>query len=105
MTLSSAGAPPRGWSIARRSHPRRVVAGVELFCFRAAADAEPRVRVNLGRDLQDISPGGARLRSFPTVIRERIPALDAFRYFVAENQIAVVDPASAQVVAVMEDNR
>lgn len=46
----------------RRSHPRRVVAGVELFCFRAAADAEPRVRVNLGRDLQDISPGGARLR-------------------------------------------
>jgi len=50
-------------------------------------------------------PGGARLRSFPTVIRERIPALDAFRYFVAENQIAVVDPASAQVVAVMEGNR
>jgi hypothetical protein len=50
-------------------------------------------------------PGGARLRSFPGVIRERIPALDAFRYFVAENQIAVVDPASAQVVAVMEGNR
>jgi hypothetical protein len=46
----------------RRSHPRRVVAGVELFCFRAAGDAEPRIRVNLGRDLQDISPGGARLR-------------------------------------------
>ena len=46
----------------RRSHPRRVVAGVELFCFKAADDAEPRVRVNLGRDLQDISPGGARLR-------------------------------------------
>lgn len=46
----------------RRVHPRRVVAGVELFCFRAAGDAEPRVRVNLGRDLQDISPGGARLR-------------------------------------------
>jgi outer membrane protein OmpA-like peptidoglycan-associated protein len=50
-------------------------------------------------------PGGARLRSFPSVIRERIPALDAFRYFVAENQIAVVDPASAQVVAVMEGNK
>ena len=46
----------------RRSHPRRVVAGVDLYCFRAAAEPEPRVRVNLGRDLQDISPGGARLR-------------------------------------------
>jgi outer membrane protein OmpA-like peptidoglycan-associated protein len=50
-------------------------------------------------------PGGARLRSFPSVIRERLPALDGFRYFVAENQIAVVDPASAQVIAVMEGNR
>ena len=50
-------------------------------------------------------PGGARLRSFPSVIRERIPALDAYRYFVAENQIAIVDPTSAQVVAVMEGTR
>ncbi len=50
-------------------------------------------------------PGGARLRSFPSVIRERIPALDAYRYFVAENQIAVVDPAGAQVVAVLEGYR
>jgi hypothetical protein len=46
----------------RRAHPRRVVAGVDLFCFRAAAAAAPQLRVNLGRDLQDISPGGARLR-------------------------------------------
>ena len=50
-------------------------------------------------------PGGARLRSFPSMIRERIPALDAYRYFVAENQIAIVDPTSAQVVAVMEGTR
>lgn len=46
----------------RRAHARRVVAGVELFCFRAAADPLPQFRVNLGRDLEDISPGGARLR-------------------------------------------
>jgi hypothetical protein len=46
----------------RRAHPRRVVAGVELYCFRAATAVAPQLRVNLGRDLQDISPGGARLR-------------------------------------------
>lgn len=46
----------------RREHPRRVVAGVEIFCFRAAPDAVPQLRVNLGRGLEDISPGGARLR-------------------------------------------
>ena len=46
----------------RREHPRRVVAGVEIFCFRAAGESAPQFRVNLGRGLEDISPGGARLR-------------------------------------------
>jgi len=50
-------------------------------------------------------PGGARLRSFPSVIRDRIPALDAFRYFVAENQIAIVDPTSATVVTIVDGKR
>jgi outer membrane protein OmpA-like peptidoglycan-associated protein len=50
-------------------------------------------------------PGGARLRSFPAVIRDRLPALEAYRYFVAESQIAVVDPTSAQVAAVIDANR
>jgi outer membrane protein OmpA-like peptidoglycan-associated protein len=50
-------------------------------------------------------PGGARLRSFPAIIRDRLPALEAYRYFVAENQIAVVDPASAHVVVVIDANR
>jgi hypothetical protein len=36
------------------------------------------------------------------VVRERIPALEAYRYFVAENQVAIVDPQSAQVIAVVE---
>jgi outer membrane protein OmpA-like peptidoglycan-associated protein len=47
-------------------------------------------------------PGGARLRSFPNVLREQIPALEAYRYFVAENQVAIVDPSSAEVVAILE---
>lgn len=56
----------------RREHPRRVVAGVEIFCFRAAPESAPQLRVNLGRGLEDISPGGARLR-----VTEPIPQGDA----------------------------
>ena len=47
---------------ARRTHPRRVVAGLDLFCYHAAGGATPQFRRNLGHELQDISPGGARLR-------------------------------------------
>ena len=50
-------------------------------------------------------PGGARLRSFPSAIRERIPVLEAYRFFVAENQVVIVDPSSAQIIAVLEGNR
>jgi len=50
-------------------------------------------------------PGGARLRSFPSIIRDRLPALATYRYFVSENEIAVVDPTRAEVVAVIEANR
>jgi outer membrane protein OmpA-like peptidoglycan-associated protein len=65
---------------------------------------EPRLGIG-GVTEGMLVPGGARLRSFPSVIRERIPVLAAFRYFVADNQLAVVDPASARVVAVMEVTR
>jgi outer membrane protein OmpA-like peptidoglycan-associated protein len=50
-------------------------------------------------------PGGARMRSFPNLLRQRIPTLEAYRYFVADNQIAIVDPVSAEVVAIVEGNR
>jgi hypothetical protein len=46
----------------RRVHSRRVVAGLDLFCYHAAGGATPQFRRNLGHELQDISPGGARLR-------------------------------------------
>jgi hypothetical protein len=46
----------------RRAHPRRVLAGVDLACYRTAPGPEPQARRNIGRELLDISPGGARVR-------------------------------------------
>jgi Tfp pilus assembly protein PilZ len=46
----------------RRSHPRRAAAGLELFCYRAAASVVPQQRSNLGVELLDIAAGGARVK-------------------------------------------
>src|SRR5262245_37452293 len=46
----------------RRAHPRRVVAGVDMFCYRASASLLPQMRKNIGQELVDISQGGARVK-------------------------------------------
>ena len=66
--------------------------------------AEPRLAIGGVSEGMQV-PGGARLRSFPGDVRMRIPALEPFRYFVAENQIAIVDPNTARVVAVIDSTR
>jgi c-di-GMP-binding flagellar brake protein YcgR len=57
----------------RRAHPRRVLAGVDLACYRTVPGPEPQARRNIGRELVDISPGGARVRvSEPLPAGERV---------------------------------
>ncbi|RPH37533.1 MAG: PilZ domain-containing protein, partial [Planctomycetota bacterium] len=46
----------------RRAHPRRSVANVEMFCYRASPSATPQMRRNIGSEILDISQGGARVR-------------------------------------------
>jgi len=46
----------------RRAHPRRAVAGVDMFCYRASASLVPQMRKNIGQELVDISQGGARVK-------------------------------------------
>src|SRR5258706_15735531 len=46
----------------RRAHPRRRVGNVEMFLYRASPSATPQMRRNIGSEIVDISPGGARVR-------------------------------------------
>lgn len=46
----------------RRLYARRPIAGVEVLCYRTSVSAAPQVRRNIGKDILDISPGGARVR-------------------------------------------
>ncbi|HLY11149.1 MAG TPA: PilZ domain-containing protein [Planctomycetota bacterium] len=46
----------------RRAFPRRRLNNVEMFCYRASPSVTPQFRRNIGSEIVDISPGGARLR-------------------------------------------
>ncbi len=44
-----------------RAHSRSKISGVDVFCYRAALSTVPRIRKNIGVEVLDISPGGARI--------------------------------------------
>ena len=46
----------------RRAFPRRRLSNVEMFCYRASPSITPQFRRNIGAEIVDISPGGARVR-------------------------------------------
>ncbi|MBV8880912.1 MAG: PilZ domain-containing protein [Planctomycetaceae bacterium] len=46
----------------RRAYPRRSLKNVEMFCYRASPSIIPQYRKNIGAEIVDISPGGARVR-------------------------------------------
>jgi hypothetical protein len=46
----------------RRAFPRRRLNNVDMFCYRASPSVTPQLRRNIGSEIVDISPGGARVR-------------------------------------------
>jgi len=46
----------------RRAYPRRSLGNVEMFCYRASPSVIPQFRKNIGSEIVDIAPGGARVR-------------------------------------------
>ncbi|HLY75557.1 MAG TPA: PilZ domain-containing protein [Planctomycetota bacterium] len=46
----------------RRAYPRRQLNNVDMFCYRASPSVTPQFRRNIGAEIVDISPGGARVR-------------------------------------------
>ena len=50
-------------------------------------------------------PRNAELRSFPAAVVEQVAKLKGYRYFTAENRIAIVDPQGSKVQLVFEARR
>ncbi len=67
-------------------------------------DLRPGIRLGIG----DISvgmevPRSVELRSFPQPVIAEIPELEGYRYFVFEQQVAIVSPDERQVVLTISD--
>jgi hypothetical protein len=60
----------------RRAFPRRSVRNLEMFCYRASPSAAPQMRRNIGAEILDISPGGARVRVSEAVGRGETVTLE-----------------------------
>jgi hypothetical protein len=64
-----------------------------------ARTANVRLRLALGAEV----PRGVDLLAFPSSVVERVPELAEYRYIVAENDIAIVDPADHAIVLVISE--
>ncbi len=60
----------------RRAFPRRSVANVDMFFYRASPSATPQMRKNIGSEILDISQGGARVRVSESVNRGETVTLE-----------------------------
>jgi hypothetical protein len=50
-------------------------------------------------------PGNIELREFPTAVLSEADALSGYRYFVADEQLAVVDPEEDGVVLLIDKSQ
>lgn len=50
-------------------------------------------------------PRGVEVRTFPATVVQRVPKVKEYKFFTAENRLAVVDPAGAKVQLVIEGRR
>jgi len=50
-------------------------------------------------------PRSAQVRAFPEQVVQQVPKLESYKYFTAENSVAIVDPQGSRVVVLVENRR
>lgn len=62
-------------------------------------EMQPSVRLGIGQVMVGMDvPRQVELRSFPVTVVEEVPELRSYRYFVFEDEVAIVDPQERSVV-------
>jgi hypothetical protein len=72
---------------------RRVVTS-HITPTRTSAIEEPSAPVTPGAAV----PPSTRLYTLPPAVRAQVPAIEGFRYFVAQDRMVLVDPQNSRVV-------
>jgi hypothetical protein len=72
--------------------------------FRRHVERGPSIRLGIGGISIGMNlPDSVELRPVPSVVVERLPDFRGHRYFYYEDEIVIVDPATREVVYVIED--
>jgi hypothetical protein len=50
-------------------------------------------------------PRDVQVRAFPDTVVRQVPKVQNYRYFAAENRVAIVDPQGSKVQLVIEGRR
>ncbi len=50
-------------------------------------------------------PRDARVQAFPDVVVQKVPKVKGYKFFTAENRVAIVDPQGSKVQLVLEHRR
>jgi hypothetical protein len=50
-------------------------------------------------------PRDARVQAFPDVVVQKVPKVKGYKFFTAENRVAIVDPQGSKVQLVLEQRR
>jgi len=67
-------------------------------------DRQPSVRLGIGQVTIGMDvPQQVELRSFPETVVEEVPELRSYRYFVFEDEVAIVDPQDRSVVLTISE--
>lgn len=93
-----------GSRAAGRSDRRLTLAAPDRVFVREHIDRGASIRLGIGGVTVGMTiPQGVALLPMPNVVIDRYPDLRDYRYFVYQDDIAIVDPATDEVVLIVED--
>ncbi len=93
-----------GSRAAARPDRRLTLAAPDRVFVREHIDRGASIRLGIGGVTVGMTiPQGVELLPMPNVVIDRYPDLRDYRYFVYEDDIAIVDPATDEVVLIVED--
>ena len=94
------GAPGR----AARVDGRLTLTSEQREIVLAHIDLQPGVRLGIGEISVGMSvPGTVELRPFPRAVIAEVPELEGYRYFVFDQEVAIVDPDERRIVLTISE--
>ncbi len=82
-----------------QTHARLSLSPEQRRVVLSHVDLQPSVRLGIGEVTVGMDvPQQVELRSFPAVVVQDVPELRSYRYFVFENEVAIVDPQQRDVI-------